>query len=60
MLAGMIRRYLQNEYALVDRSASAHAGDGFNQKHWDAFAELGLIAAFFTKENGGIGRAGFG
>lgn len=59
MLTDTIQRYLQNEYALPDRNASAHSPRGFDQKHWSAFAELGLIGAFFKEEHGGFGGSGF-
>ena len=59
MLIDTIRRYLQNEYELVDRNNAACSAQGFDDKHWQAFAELGLLGAFFEEQDGGFGGFGY-
>jgi len=59
MLTDTLQRYLQNEYSLTKRNEAAHHSDGFDEKHWATFAELGLIGVFFKEEDGGFAGTGF-
>lgn len=59
MLKDMVARFIADNYALEDRNKAAESSDGFSRDMWAQFAELGLIGALFTEDDGGFGGAGF-
>lgn len=59
MLKDMVARFIADNYALEDRHKAAESSDGFSRDMWAQFAELGLIGALFTEDDGGFGGAGF-
>ena len=59
MLVDTLARYLQNEYPLAVRNKAAISEHGFSAGQWDTFAELGILGAFFTEDQGGFGGSAF-
>ncbi|MCP4315335.1 MAG: pimeloyl-CoA dehydrogenase small subunit [Hyphomicrobiales bacterium] len=59
MLKDMVARFIADNYPLEDRNKAAEGSDGFSRDMWARFAELGLIGALFSEEDGGFGGAGF-
>ena len=59
MLVDTLARYLQNEYPLAARNKAAISEHGFSAGQWDTFAELGILGAFFTEDQGGFGGSAF-
>ena len=59
MLKDMVARFVADNYPLEARNANAETNDGFSRDLWAQFAELGLIGALFSEEDGGFGGAGF-
>lgn len=59
MLADTIDRYLRDKYPLAERVLAGNSETGFSKTHWDGLAELGVIAALFTEDQGGFGGEGF-
>lgn len=51
MLVDSIDRYLADRYPLKAR-------DGTSREHWQALAELGVTAALFSEEEGGLAGSG--
>lgn len=59
MLKDMVSRFIADNYALEARNETAKSAEGFSRHMWGKFAELGLIGALFSEEDGGFGGAGF-
>lgn len=59
MLKDMVARFIADNYALEKRNEAAEGPEGFSREQWGKFAELGLIGALFSEEDGGFGGAGF-
>ncbi|MBW8636812.1 acyl-CoA dehydrogenase [Hoeflea sp. WL0058] len=59
MLKDMVARFVADNYPLEKRHEIAESTDGFSREMWAQFAELGLIGALFSEEDGGFGGAGF-
>lgn len=59
MLADLLARYVSEQYPIATRHAIAASPEGYSPQQWRAFAELGVIGALFTEEQGGFGGAGF-
>ncbi|WP_136657407.1 acyl-CoA dehydrogenase [Nitratireductor sp. XY-223] len=59
MLKDMVSRFIADNYALEARNEIAKGTEGFSRQMWARFAELGLIGALFSEEDGGFGGAGF-
>jgi len=55
LLRDSIQRLLRDRYDFDTRRKIIATEDGWSRKHWDAFAELGLLAAPFPEEYGGLG-----
>jgi alkylation response protein AidB-like acyl-CoA dehydrogenase len=55
LLRDSLQRLLQNQYDFDIRRKVIATEDGWSRKHWDAFAELGLLAAPFPEDFGGLG-----
>ncbi|MDU8927538.1 acyl-CoA dehydrogenase family protein [Alisedimentitalea sp. MJ-SS2] len=59
MLADTIERYLRDQYPLMPRVEAGNSETGYQQAHYDGLAELGVMAALFSEDQGGFGGDGF-
>jgi len=59
MLQDTLRRYLRDKYDTETRNTIIESDDGISAEIWAELAELGVIGALFTEEQGGFGGAGF-
>ncbi|WP_415919755.1 acyl-CoA dehydrogenase family protein [Tateyamaria sp. SN6-1] len=59
MLQDTLRRYLRNEYTTERRNTILDSDAGYAPEIWAGLAELGVIGALFSEEQGGFGGAGF-
>ncbi|MDQ2090721.1 acyl-CoA dehydrogenase family protein [Marimonas arenosa] len=59
MLADTIERYLRDKYPLGPRVEAGNSDAGFQPAHYEALAELGVLAALFSEDLGGFGGEGF-
>ncbi len=59
MLAETINRFIRNQYGIEKRNEAAQSEAGFDRETWAQFAELGLIGAMFSEDDGGFGGQGF-
>jgi len=50
-----LQRLLRDQYDFDTRRKIIATEEGWSRKHWDAFAELGLLAASFSEDFGGLG-----
>jgi alkylation response protein AidB-like acyl-CoA dehydrogenase len=55
LLRSSIQRLLLDQYGFDARRRTVASEEGWSRKHWDAFSELGLLAAPFSEEFGGLG-----
>jgi alkylation response protein AidB-like acyl-CoA dehydrogenase len=55
LLRSSIQRLLRDQYNFDTRCKIIATEEGWSRKHWDGFAELGLLAAPFPEEFGGLG-----
>ena len=55
LLRDSLQRLLRNQYDFDTRRKIIASEEGWSRKHWDAFAELGLLAAPFPEDFGGLG-----
>lgn len=55
LLRSSIQRLLRDQYDFDTRRKIVASEDGLSRKHWNAFAELGLLAAPFAEASGGLG-----
>ena len=55
LLRSSVQRLLRDQYDFDARRKILASEDGFSRKQWEAFAELGLLAAPFSEEVGGLG-----
>lgn len=55
LLRSSIQRLLRDQYDFDARRKIVATDEGFSRKHWQAFAELGLCAAPFREDSGGLG-----
>ncbi|MCA6122512.1 acyl-CoA dehydrogenase family protein [Bradyrhizobium sp. WSM 1704] len=55
LLRSSVQRLLRDQYDLDARRRIVASEEGFSRKHWAAFAELGLLAAPFAEDVGGLG-----
>jgi len=55
LLRSSVQRLLRDQYDFEARRKIVASEDGFSRKRWEAFAELGLLAAPFSEEVGGLG-----
>ena len=55
LLRSSVQRLLRDQYDFEARRKIAASEEGFSRKQWDAFAELGLLAAPFSEGAGGLG-----
>ena len=59
MLQDTLRRYLSDKYSTETRNKIVDSDDGMSAEIWTELAELGVIGALFTEDQGGFGGAGF-
>ncbi|MEM6304771.1 MAG: acyl-CoA dehydrogenase [Pseudomonadota bacterium] len=59
MLQDSLRRFLRDKYDTATRNAILDSPSGMSEDIWSALAELGVIGALFTEDQGGFGGAGF-
>lgn len=59
MLSDTLRRYLSDKYDTAVRNAILESPQGYSDEIWSGLAELGVLGALFSEENGGFGGAGF-
>jgi len=55
LLRSSVQRLLRDHYDFEARRKIVASEEGFSRKQWDAFAELGLLAAPFSENAGGLG-----
>ncbi|MCK1363613.1 acyl-CoA dehydrogenase family protein [Bradyrhizobium sp. 4] len=55
LLRSSVQRMLRDQYSFEARRKAVASDDGWSRRQWDAFAELGLLAAPFSEESGGLG-----
>jgi alkylation response protein AidB-like acyl-CoA dehydrogenase len=55
LLRSSVQRLLRDHYNFDARRKIVASEDGFSRSQWEAFAELGLLAAPFSEEAGGLG-----
>lgn len=55
LLRSSVQRLLRDQYDFEARRKIVASEEGFSRKQWDAFAELGLLAAPFSEGVGGLG-----
>ncbi|PCI05908.1 MAG: pimeloyl-CoA dehydrogenase small subunit [Hyphomicrobiales bacterium] len=58
MLSETLSRFLGDKYSIEKRHECAASDDGFSRDMWNEFAELGIVGALFSEENGGFGGGG--
>ncbi len=59
MLQDSLRRFLRDKYDTEARNRILESETGYSTEIWEGLAELGVIGALFTEEQGGFGGAGF-
>lgn len=59
MLQDTLRRFLTDRYTTETRNRIIGSDAGFSAEIWGKLAELGVIGALFSEEQGGFGGAGF-
>ena len=59
MLQDSLRRFLRDKYDTKTRNAILDSDSGMSDEIWQGLAELGVIGALFTEDQGGFGGAGF-
>jgi alkylation response protein AidB-like acyl-CoA dehydrogenase len=55
LLRSSVQRMLRDKYSFEARRKIVAGEEGWSRRHWGAFAELGLLAAPFSEESGGLG-----
>jgi alkylation response protein AidB-like acyl-CoA dehydrogenase len=59
MLQDSLRRYLTDRYDTKTRNEIIDSDEGLSPKIWGELAELGVVGALFSEDDGGFGGAGF-
>ncbi|MEM9966752.1 MAG: acyl-CoA dehydrogenase [Pseudomonadota bacterium] len=59
MLQDTLRRFLRENYDTATRNSILNSDSGWYSEIWAQLAELGVIGALFTEEQGGFGGRGF-
>lgn len=59
MLQDTLRRYLADRYNTEVRNRILDSENGLSTEIWSELAELGVIGALFSEDQGGFGGAGF-
>jgi pimeloyl-CoA dehydrogenase small subunit len=55
LLRNSVQKLVQNDYTFEGRRGIVKSDTGWSQKNWMKFAELGLLGASFSEEQGGLG-----
>ena len=55
LLRNTVQSFLQDKYDFDTRRKIVASDEGFRRDYWQQFAELGLLAAPFSEEMGGLG-----
>ncbi len=55
LLRNSVQKFVQNDYGFEPRRAIIKSETGWKRDNWKKFAELGLLGAPFTEEQGGLG-----
>src|SRR5271169_4963078 len=55
LLRSSVQRLLRDQHDFEARRKIVASEEGFGRKQWEAFAELGLLAAPFSEHVGGLG-----
>lgn len=55
LLRSSVQRLLRDQYDFETRRKIVATEEGWSRKHWNAFAEMGLLAAPFSEAFGGLG-----
>jgi alkylation response protein AidB-like acyl-CoA dehydrogenase len=55
LLRSSVQRLLRDQYDFDARRKIVASEEGFSRKHWQGFAQLGLFAAPFSEDVGGLG-----
>ncbi|MBR0796960.1 acyl-CoA dehydrogenase family protein [Bradyrhizobium jicamae] len=55
LLRSSVQRLLRDQYEFDARRKAVASEEGFSRRQWAAFAELGLLAAPFGEDAGGLG-----
>ncbi len=55
LLRSSVQRLLRDQYDFDTRRKIVATEEGWSRKHWNAFAEMGLLAAPFSEASGGLG-----
>lgn len=59
MLQDTLRRYLSDKYTTAKRNDILASDAGMSADIWGELADLGVLGALFTEDQGGFGGAGF-
>lgn len=59
MLQDTLRRFLSDRYTTATRNEILDSDTGFSTDIWAQLAELGVLGALFSEDDGGFGGAGF-
>lgn len=59
MLQDSLRRFLRDNYGTATRNAILDSDSGMSGTLWGQLADLGILGALFTEEQGGYGGRGF-
>ncbi|WP_146348225.1 acyl-CoA dehydrogenase family protein [Phaeobacter marinintestinus] len=59
MLQDTLRRFLSDRYTTTVRNEIIESDTGLSADIWSELAELGVIGALFSEDDGGFGGAGF-
>ena len=55
LLRNSVQKFVQNDYTFEKRRAIVKTDAGWSRSNWMKFAELGLLGAPFTEDQGGLG-----
>ena len=55
LLRNGVQKFVQNDYTFDNRRAIIRSEAGWKPQNWAKFAELGLLAAPFAEDHGGLG-----
>jgi len=55
LLRNSVQKFVQNDYSFDARRAIIKSEAGWKKENWAKIAEMGLLAAPFTEEQGGLG-----
>lgn len=59
MLSDTLRRYLSDKYDTAVRNRILESEQGYSDDIWSGLAEMGVLGALFSEDDGGFGGAGF-